>query len=89
MQLISIYNKKIRFLLYVINLFSEYAWVVPLKDKKGITIINAFQKILDMSKKKTKQNTFYNDNDTEMYLKYNEEKSVVAERFIRALKNKL
>ena len=42
-----------------------------------------------MSKKKTKQNTFYNDNDTEMYLKYNEGKSFVAEIFIRALKNKL
>ena len=45
-QLISKYNKESRFLLYAIDLFSKYAWVVPLKDKKGVTIIvNAFQSI--------------------------------------------
>ena len=37
--------------MYVINIFSKYAWVVPLKDKKGTTIVNAFQKILDDSMK--------------------------------------
>ena len=47
MQLISKFNKGFRFLLYVIDIFSKYAWVVPLKDKKGISIVNAFQKILD------------------------------------------
>ena len=47
MQLISKYNKGIRFLLCVIGLFSKNAWVVPLKDKKGVTIINAFQIVLD------------------------------------------
>ena len=46
MQLISKFNKGFRFLLCVINIFSKYAWVVPLKDKKGISIVNAFQKIL-------------------------------------------
>ena len=46
MQLISKFNKGFRFLLCVIDIFSKYAWVVPLKDKKGITITNAFQKIL-------------------------------------------
>ena len=51
-QLISKYNKGIRYLLCVIDLFSKYAWVVPLKDKKGTTIVNAFQKILDNSKRK-------------------------------------
>ena len=45
MQLISKFNKGFRFLLCVIDIFSKYAWVVPLKDKKGITIIHAFQKI--------------------------------------------
>ena len=44
MQLISKFNKGFRFLLCVIDIFSKYAWVVPLKDKKGISIVNAFQK---------------------------------------------
>ena len=52
MQLISKFNKVFRFLLCVIDIFSKYAWVVPLKDKKGITIINAFQKILKESNRK-------------------------------------
>ena len=49
MQLITKFNKEFRFLLCVIDIFSKYAWVVPLKDKKGISIANAFQKILDKS----------------------------------------
>ena len=48
MQLISQFNKGIRFLLCVIDLFSNYACVAPLKDKKGITIISAFQKALTL-----------------------------------------
>ena len=52
MQLINKYNKRIRYLLCVIHLFSKYVWVVPFKDKKGITIINAFQIILHSSKRK-------------------------------------
>ena len=43
MQLISKFNKGFRFLLCVIDIFSKYAWVVPLKDKKGVSIVNAFQ----------------------------------------------
>ena len=46
MQLISKFNKVFRFLLCVIDIFSKYAWVIPSKDNKGITIINAFQKKL-------------------------------------------
>ena len=46
MQLISKFNKGFRFLLCVIDIFSKYAWVVPLKDKNGVNIVNAFQKIL-------------------------------------------
>ena len=49
MQLISKFNKGIRSLLCVIYIFSKYAWVVPLNDKKGVTIVNAFQKSLDDS----------------------------------------
>ena len=41
-----------RFLSYVIDIYSKYAWVIPLKDKRGITITNAFQKILDESNRK-------------------------------------
>ena len=50
MQLISKYNEEIRYLLCVIDLFGKYAWVVPLKDKKGVTIVNAFQNILNSFK---------------------------------------
>ena len=42
MQLISKFNKRIRFLLWAIDVFSKYAWVIPLNDKKDITITNAF-----------------------------------------------
>ena len=49
MQLISKFNKGFRFLLCVIYIYSKYAWVTLLRDKKGITIINAFQKFLDES----------------------------------------
>ena len=52
MQLISKYNKGVRYIICVIDLFSKYAWVVPLKDKKGVSIANAFQNILDSSKRK-------------------------------------
>ena len=45
MQLISKFNKGFRFLLCVIDILSKYAWVVPLKDKKGVSIVNAFQSI--------------------------------------------
>ena len=67
MQLISQFNKGFRFLLCVIDIFSKYAWVVPLKDKKGISIANAFQKILDKSERKPykiwvdKGSEFYNN----------------------------
>ena len=47
MKLIGKFNKEFRFLLCIIDIFSKYAWVVPLKDKKGISIVNAFQKMLD------------------------------------------
>ena len=52
MQLKSKFNKGFRLLLYVIDMFSKYAWVVPLKDKKVVSIVDAFQKILDDSNRK-------------------------------------
>ena len=55
MRLISKFNKRMRFLLCVIDIFSKYAWVIPLKDKKGVTITNAFQKLLNEPKRKPKK----------------------------------
>ena len=52
MQLISKFNKGFRFLFCVIDIFSKYAGVIPLKDKKDVTITNAFQKILNDSARK-------------------------------------
>ena len=75
---------------------SKYAWVVPIKDKKGTSIVNAFKKIISERRKANKIwndqcSEFYNQsfkdflkiNNIEMYSTYNEGKSVVAERFIR------
>ena len=103
MQLLSRYNKGIRFLLCAIDIFSKYASVVPLKDKKGVSIVAAFQSILKQSNRKPnkiwvdKGSEFYNasfkkwlrDNDIVMHSTNNEGKSVVAERFIRTLKSKI
>ena len=84
-------------------MYSKYAFVAPLKDKKGISIVNAFDKIIKQSNRKPNKiwvdqgSEFYNNNFKKclsnnniiMYSTYNEGKSVVAERFIRTLKNKL
>ena len=83
--------------------FYKYAWVIPLKDKKGISIVNGFQKIIDDSKRRPnkiwidKGSEFYNSsfkkwikvNDIAMYSTNNEGNSVIAERFIRTLKTKI
>ena len=103
MQSLSRKNKGIKYLLCVIDLYSKYAFVIPLKDKKGISIVNVFNKIIKQSNSKPNNiwvdqgGEFYNnvfekwlsDNDINMYSTYNEGKSVAAERFIRTLKNKL
>ena len=56
MQLISKFSKGFTFLLCVFDIFSKYDWVFPLKDKKGVSIVDAFQKILDKSGRKLKKN---------------------------------
>ena len=81
MQSLSKYNKENKYLLCAIDLFSKYAWVVLLKDKKRTSIVNAFQKIIS--------EYFFKTNNIEMYSTCNEGKSVVAKRFIRTLKNKI
>ena len=73
MQSVSKFNNETRFLLCVIDSFSKYAWVVPLKDKKGVTIANAFQKILDNSRRRQshskgcKPNKIWVDKGSEFY----------------------
>ena len=87
----------------IIDIFSQYAWVVPLNDKKGVRIVDACQNILDDLNRKPKKiwadkgSEFYDssskkwlkDNDIEMYSIHNQGKSVVAEIFIRTLKTKI
>ena len=86
MQSLSKYNKGIKYLLCAIDLFSKYAWVVPLKDKRGITIVNTFQKIFSKGRKPNKiwvdqGGEFYNNlfkrflkiNNFEMYSTYIED----------------
>ena len=86
MQSLSECNKPIKCLLCANDLFSKYVWVVPLKDKVAITIVNAFQKIISKERKSNKiwvdqVGEFYNKlfkrflkiNNIEMYSTYNEE----------------
>ena len=103
MQSLSRKNKGIKYLLCVIDLYSKYAFVILLKDKKRISVTNGFNKIIKQSNRKPNKiwvdqgGEFYNnvfkkwlsDNDIIMHSTYNEGKSVVAERFIRTLKSKL
>ena len=102
MQSLSKDNKGIKYLLCAIDLFGKYAWDIPLKDKKGSSIVNAFKKIISKERTPNKIwvdqgsefcNQYFKDflkiNNIEMYSTFNEGKSVVAERFIRTLKNKI
>ena len=101
-QSLSKYNKRVKYLLCAIDLFSKYPWVIPLKDKKGTSIVNAFKKIISKGRKPNKiwvdqGSEFYNQyfkdflkiDNIEMYSTFNQGKSVAAERFIRTLKNKI
>ena len=92
-QWLSKYNKGNKYLLCAIDLFSKKAWPVPLKDKKGTSIVNPFQRIISKGRKPNKiwgdqDSEFYNNslkdfiklNNIEMYSTYNEGKTVVTER---------
>ena len=103
MQAFAKYNKRFKFMLTVIDLFSRYAWAVPLKDKTGASVRDAFQRIVRTSKRKPGKlwvdegKEFYNnamkkwlsDNDIAMYSTHNEGKAVVIERFNRTLKSRM
>ena len=102
-QLFSKKNKGIRYLLCVVDLFSRYAFVILLKSKTGSAVVDAFEEILNKTGRKP--NNIWVDQGKEfcikdikswlvdrgigMYSTYNEGKSLIAERFIRTLKNKL
>ena len=100
MQKFAKLNKGYRYLLTCIDIFSKFSWVIPLKDKKGITIKNALQKIFKQRKCKflwtDRGKEFYNkqvqdlldDNNIKLYSTNNSEiKSAVIERFNRTFKN--
>ena len=83
-------------------MFSKYAWVIPLKDKKGVSTVNAIKKINSKGRKPNRiwvdqgselYNNSFKDflkvNNIDMYSTYNEGKSVITERFIKTLKNKI
>ena len=96
-------NKNVKYLLCVVDVFTKYAWAKPLKDKKGKTVLNAFIKIVNESNCKPNKlwvdqgREFYNklmqewldNNNILMYSTHNEGKSVMAERFIKTLKDKI
>ena len=100
MQLISKYNRGIRFLLWEIDLFSKYAWIVPERSKKELLLLMS---ILDKLKRKPNKiwidqdsesynNSFkklLKENNIEMHSTYNEGNSGLAERFLKTLKNKI
>ena len=103
MSLISKFNKEIKYLLCVIDLFSRYSWVIPFKNKDGCSIVEGFRSIFKNSDRKpnkiwadhgkefcnNKFRNFLKNNDIEMYSTFNEGTSVVAERFIKTLKNEI
>ena len=96
-------NNNVKYLLCVINVFTKYAWVKHLKDKKGKTVLNALIEIEKESNRKANKlsvhqaREIYNkvtqkwldNNDILMYSTHNEGKSVITKRFIKTLKAKI
>ena len=102
MQQFSKWNKGYRYLLMVLDVFSKYGWIIPLKDKKGETVSEAFKTILKegrtpgylwVDKGKEYYNKHVKDllekNNIQMYSTENEEKSSVCERWNRTIKTKM
>ena len=102
MQRFSDWNKGIKYLLMVIDVFSKFGWIEPLENKKGETVANTFEKIFNSSRQPrllwtAKGKEFYNKNvkqllsrkNIKLYSTENEEKSSVVERFNRTIKQKM
>ena len=102
MQRFSDWNKGIKYLLMVIDVFSKFGWIEPLQNKKGETMAAAFEKIFKSGRQPRllwidKGKEFYNKNvnqllsrkNIKLYSTENEEKSSVAERFNRTIKQQL
>ena len=96
-------NRNVKYLLWVTDIFTKYAWVKPLKDKKDKTVLNAFMEIVNGSNRKPNKlwvdqgKEFYkkllqewlDNNDILMNSTHNEGKLVIAERFIKTLNSKI
>ena len=98
MRALSKENDGYNFLLLVIDIFNKYGWIKPLKDKKGETIVNALKEIFKESGRRPaklwtdKGREFFNKDVrdlVELYATENEEKSSIAERWIRTMKEKM
>ena len=101
MQKLSKWNKGYKYLLMVLDLFSKYGWIVPLKTKTGLEVSKAFESIFRKAKPKKlwvdKGKEYYNKNvldlldknNIEIYSTENEEKSSVCERWNRTIKEKM
>ena len=98
MESLSSKNKNVKYSLCFIDVFTKCAWVKSLKDKKGKTVLNVFIEIVNESNRKPNKlwvdqgrelynkQEFLQNNDISMYSTHNEDKSVMAERFIKTLK---
>ena len=96
------HNEGITFLLTIIDIYSKFAWIIPLRDKTGLSITKAFQELFKEGKKPTKLwvdqgkeflnkefKPFLLKHNVEMYQTFNEGKAVVIERFNRTIKEKM
>ena len=95
------YNDNYRYILCVIDVFSKYAFCIPLKTKSASSVLNAFKSVVESSKRSPqkiwvdKGSEFYNkdfqnwtkNHNISMYSTYGESKSVIVERFIRTIKD--
>ena len=101
-QSLSRYNKGYKYLLTCIDIFSKYAWVVPLKTKQGQELVKAFQTILSSGRKPLKLQTdqgteflnrlfqkFLRDNNIDFFTVNSGLKASVVERFNRSFKGKM
>ena len=99
MQAFSKFNHGVRYLLTVIDVFSKYGWMLPIKDKTGKSVADEFKEIFKKSKRKPeklwtdKGREFYNKHVKELGVELdsteNEEKLSVAERWNRTMKEKM